>query len=139
MSYTVEFFETENLEVSENEAKQVLVRGEITNVETGNSIEFDLVPLTNEVAFREDWDEEYDEFWNQIGYIRAMGMRSNHRAFYLYKGIPMKVLQISRDKYSCFNELDGNFTTTYEVMMEAEPINFQTYQAKMADYAERTF
>lgn len=68
-----------------------------------------------------------------------MGMRSNHRAFYLYKGIPMKVLQISRDKYSCFNELDGNFTTTHEVMMEAEPIDFQTYQAKMADYAERTF
>lgn len=139
MSYTVEFFETENLEVSENEAKQVLVRGEIMNDETGNSIEFDLVPLTNEVAFREDWDEEYDEFWNQIDYIRAMCMRSNHRAFYLYKGIPMKVIQISHNKYSCFNELDGNFTTTHEVMMEAEPIDFQTYQAKMADYAERTF
>lgn len=72
MSYAVEFFETENLEVSENEAKQVLVRGEITNVETGNSIEFDLVPLTNEVAFREDWDEEYDEFWNQSNSSRIL-------------------------------------------------------------------
>ena len=61
--YAVEFHDTEALDTIKGQDMQaVMVHGTIVNMETDNTLDFDFVPLTGEVAFCEEWDEEYDEY-----------------------------------------------------------------------------
>lgn len=144
--YTVEFHDTESLDtIKGQEMQAVMVHGTIVNMETDNTLDFDFVPLTGEVAFCEEWDEEYDEFWDQMELIRHEALMHNIRAFYLSKdGTPYKVTETVSGydvKYwTCFNEVDG-----YETVFDTSeayamiPTDYETYRYALDRRAAEVF
>ena len=144
--YTVEFHDAEAIDTIEGKEMQaVMVHGTIINTETGNELDFDFVPLTGEVAFCEEWEEEYDEFWDQIELIRHEALMRNVRAFYLSKdGTPYMVTETVSGygvKYwTCFNEVDG-----YETVFDTSeayamiPTDYETYRCALEHHASVVF
>ena len=131
--YVVEFFDCSEMDAIEGkDIRAVMYTGVICNTESGNSAEFDFVPLTGEIAFFDEWDENNDEFFDCSDIINESALSANKRAFYIGED----GMHTYRKYWRLFNNVDGYLTMMHpDYMLKARPIDSTAYMNAMIAYS----
>lgn len=144
--YVVEFHSCEEMDAIEGkDIRAVMYSGSITNNETGNSADFDYVPLTGEVDFLDGWTDENDEFWSCFELIRDTAKEQNKRGFYISAdNVPFIAEYIEdgmytyRKYWTLFNTVDGYWNEwDADYMLKARPIDSTAFMNAMIAYSNR--
>ena len=144
--YVVGFFDCEELDtIKGKDVPAIMYTGVICNTESGNSAEFDLVPLTGEIAFYDEWESENDEFYDCGDIIRESARKANKRAYYIgTDGVPFIAEEINDGMYTyskywrLFNTVKGYWIESdADYMINAQMADLNEFMHAMIGYSFR--